>query len=135
MSLLYEIWRDASAVAIALMLPGCASEQERRIDAMVEEQNAACPIQIDDGIAVEKVSRSGAEVVYDVKVDIPVKPLSENADISRRLVADAIAGSDEPDVKAELETCRDAGATMKYVLTDALGDTFSIVINPADYLK
>lgn len=130
-----KIWRSLLAGTLILLMAGCSNEQQRRLDAMVEEQNAECPIDIDSSIEVEKVSRSGNTVVYDVKVDLPVKPLAENAEAMRRLFSDAIAGSDDPDVKLELEICRDAGATMKYVLTDARGDTFSIHINPADYLK
>lgn len=126
-----------TVAAIAIMLPSCGSEAQRRVDTMVEEQNASCPIEIYGGVAVEKVSRSGDMVVYDVKVDehLQVRQLSENSEAARSLVADAIAGSDSPEVREELEACRDAGVKMKYLLTDEKGDTFSIVIDPADYLK
>lgn len=126
-----------TVAAIAIMLPSCGSEAQRRVDTMVEEQNASCPIEIYGGVAVEKVSRSGDMVVYDVKVDehLQVRQLSENSEAARSLVADAIAGSDSPEVREELEACRDAGVKMKYLLTDEKGDTFSIVIDSADYLK
>ncbi len=125
------------ALAMALVAAGCGGEQERKLDRLVDDTNAACPIEINDAIAVEKVSRSGSYVVYDVKVDdgLSVKALKDNAEVARKLVSDAIAGSDSPDVRAELETCRDAGATMKYVLADGTGETFTIEIDPADYLK
>lgn len=124
-------------VTVVLMATSCSNESQRKLDRMIEEQNAACPIEISGDIAVEKVIRSGDTVVYDVKVDdrLSVRQLSENAAVARGLVADAIAGSDSPEVRAELETCRDAGAMMKYMLTDERGDTFSIIIDPADYLK
>lgn len=124
-------------IVVVLMATSCSNESQRKLDRMIEEQNAACPIEISGDIAVEKVIRSGDTVVYDVKVDdrLSVRQLSENAAVARGLVADAIAGSDSPEVRAELETCRDAGAMMKYMLTDERGDTFSIIIDPADYLK
>lgn len=126
-----------AVVAVVLMATSCSNESQRKLDRMIEEQNAACPIEISGEIAVEKVIRSGDTVVYDVKVDdrLSVRQLSENAAVARGLVADAIAGSDSPEVRAELETCRDAGAKMKYMLTDERGDTFSIIIDPAEYLK
>lgn len=125
------------ALALAFAAVACGSEQDRKLDRLVDDTNAACPIEINDAIAVEKVSRSGSSVVYDVKVDegLSVKLLQQNAEAARKLVSDAIAGSDSPDVRAELETCRDAGATMKYVLADGTGETFTIEIDPADYLK
>lgn len=124
-------------IVVVLMATSCSNESQRKLDRMIEEQNAACPIEISGDIAVEKVIRSGDTVVYDVKVDdrLSVRQLSENAAVARGLVADAIAGSDSPEVRAELETCRDAGAMMKYMLTDERGDTFSIIIDPTEYLK
>ena len=126
-----------TVVAVVFVATSCSNESQRKLDRMIEEQNASCPIEISGEIAVEKVMRSGDTVVYDVKVDdrLSVRQLSENAAVARGLVADAIAGSDSPEVRAELETCRDAGAMMKYMLTDERGDTFSIIIYPVDYLK
>lgn len=128
---------NAVALAVSILLTGCASESQSKLRKSVDEIAAKCPIVVADGITIDSVGYADDIVTYyssSTNGLLNIQTLKDETDFIRYLVVNGIRNSDSPEINEELQLCADAGATIVLAFSDRQGNTYDLSIDPSDYV-
>lgn len=120
----------------ALFFFACQSDSQRKLQSEVADASAHCPIKVADEIEIEKIDYADNILTYYTKVDdgvLQIKALKDESEMVKKLIYDAVAQSDVPEVRNQLKLCADAGAKIVFSFYSNLGDSYDVEIDPKDY--
>lgn len=118
-------------------LSSCGSK-ESQLNAALEQVNKMLPMNLGNGISMEKVSSTSEGIVYDVKVDdsqIPMDALVQNKEMLETNAINQLKAEKKSNKQlAELvDYCKESGKKIIYCYTGKKsGEKLEIKVDPSD---